>query len=123
MKYLCLCYYDTTAFAALDPVELEAIGPACRPYDAALKATGKMMIQGSLSMPETWTTIVPEEGQPVVKAGPYLEGSQQAGAFFFVEAASNDEAIVAASKHAAANVGEKLGFAVEVRACDMFETF
>ena len=47
MKYLCLCYYDAEKEARLSQEELEAIGPACKPHDAALRATGKVVVQGS----------------------------------------------------------------------------
>lgn len=49
MKYVCFCYYDTEKFAALSQAELEAIGRECPPHDAALRATGKVVAQGSLS--------------------------------------------------------------------------
>ena len=123
MKYLCLCYYDTNAFTSLSPSELEAIGPACRPHDAALKATGKLIVQGSLSLPDSWSHFIPRAGKPSLMQGPYIKGSRQAGAFFVIEAETDEEAQQAASKHAAANYGEHLGFAVEVRACEMFETY
>jgi len=55
--------------------------------------------------------------------GPYIKGSRQAGAFFVIETETDEEAQQAASKHAAANYGEHLGFAVEVRSCEMFETY
>jgi hypothetical protein len=123
MKYLCLCYYDADAFAGLSPSELEAIGPACQPHDAALKATGKLIVQGSLSTPDTWSHFVPKEGKPELAQGPYLRGNRQAGAFLLIEAETTEEAQQVASRHAAANYGEHLGFAVEVRACEMFETY
>ena len=43
MKFLCLCYYDTDAFAKLDPAALAKIPAACKPHDERLKATGKVM--------------------------------------------------------------------------------
>lgn len=55
--------------------------------------------------------------------GPYLEGSRQAGAFFLIDADSIEEAELVASKHAAANYGEHIGFAVEVRGCELFEAY
>ncbi|MGH8857843.1 MAG: YciI family protein, partial [Polaromonas sp.] len=73
MKYLCLCYYDTNVFSKLSPADLQAIGPACRPHDAALKATGKLIAQGSLSLPDTWSHFIPREGKPHLVQGPYLE--------------------------------------------------
>jgi hypothetical protein len=121
MKYLCLCYYDTEKFASLDPDELETVGPACRPYDALLKDTGKVISSGSLASLQDWRTIRPVNRQPVVTDGPLSRAAQQAGAFFIVEADDIDEATAVASNHAAANYGEHLGFAVEVRPCDSFE--
>lgn len=123
MKFLCLCYYDTAAFALLDPAEMEDVGNACRPHDAALKATGKLVAQGSLSAPEAWSHFISKECQPELRPGPYLDATRRVGAFFLVEAESMEEAQAVASKHAAANYGEHIGFAVEVRACEMYESF
>ena len=123
MKFLCLCYYDADALARLSPSEAQAIGADCEPHDRALRATGKVTMQGSLSSPDTWVHFVPKDGRPVERSGPYLTGSRHSGAFFVVDADNADEAKRVASKHAAANIGEHLGFAVEVRACDKYETY
>lgn len=66
--------------------------------------------------------LVPDRGTPRLRADPWLDARDQAGAFFLIEAESDEEARQVASKHAAANYGEELGFAVEVRACESFET-
>lgn len=55
--------------------------------------------------------------------GRYLATPHQAGAFFIINAATEEEALRVASKHAAANYGENLGFAVEVRACDSYDAY
>ncbi|HYG54020.1 MAG TPA: YciI family protein [Burkholderiales bacterium] len=123
MKYLALCYYDTAAFEKLPAPEAEKIGPACKPHDANLKATGKLVIQGSLADPGKWFHFVPKDGKPQHRDGAYAEGTRQAGAFFIFEAADPEQARRIASKHAAANFGEHLGFAVEVRPCAMFEKY
>ncbi len=121
MKFLCLCYYDTVAFGLLTAEEIEEVGKACRPHDANLKATGKVVAQGSLSAPEAWSHFISREDQPQLRHGPYQPSNRLAGAFFLLEAASMEEAQEAASKHAAANYGEHMGFAVEIRACEMYE--
>ncbi|WP_303909514.1 YciI family protein [Thiohalomonas denitrificans] len=123
MKYLCLCYYDTDAFANLNSSDEQAIAAACQPHEAALKATGKLVTQGSLSSPDSWTHFVPRNGKPSLVQGPYIKSSRQAGAFFVIEAKTFEEAQRVASRHAAANFGEHLGFAVEVRACEMYDTY
>jgi hypothetical protein len=121
MKYLCLCYYDAEKEAQLSPEELAAIGPACKPHDAILRATGKVVVQGSLAPYQEWKTIRPLNGAPVVTDGPLLTVAQLAGAFMIIEADSMDEATSVASKHAAANYGEHIGMAVEVRAYESFD--
>ena len=121
MKYLCLCYYDTEKFSRLSPEQLAEIGPACRPHDAILRATGKVVVQGSLAEPEDWKTIRPVNGTPVVSNGPLSDATQRAGAFIIVEADTIDEATAVASKHAAANYGDHVGMAVEVRQCESFD--
>ncbi len=121
MKYLCLCYYDAKKFKTLSPAEQEAIGPACEPHDKQLRATGKVRVQSSLSLPETWKCVRPRNGQPVSSDGPLSPADQQVGAFLIIEADTMEEATRVASKHATANVGENLGFAVEVLACERFE--
>ncbi|WP_223671200.1 YciI family protein [Kangiella shandongensis] len=123
MKYLCLCYYNTDAFSTLSPSELEAVGKACVPHDSALKATGKVLAQGSLAAPDSWTHFVPENGEPNLVNEPYIKSSDLAGGFFIIEADSVEEAQTIASKHAAANYGEHLGFAVEVRECEAYESY
>jgi hypothetical protein len=52
-----------------------------------------------------------------------MQGTRQAGAFFIIEAASSQEAQTIASKHAAANYGEHIGFAVEVRECEHYQAY
>lgn len=123
MKYLCLCYYDVDIVSNLSPEEGAKIGPACQPYDGLLQATGKLVVHASLSHPDSWSYFVPQDGKPHHVQGRYLPGPQQAGAFFIIEAESEEEALQAAANHAAANYGEKLGFAVEVRACESYDTF
>jgi hypothetical protein len=121
MKFLCLCYYDTAAFARMTPEEAAKIEPACKPHDARLKATGKVTLIGSLSFPDKWSTFVPKNGKPEHRSGPHTDDSRQAGAFFIVEAKDMEEARQVASRHPAANFGEELGFAVELRPCEIYQ--
>jgi hypothetical protein len=121
VKFLCLCYYDTEAFARISAEAAAKIEPACKPHDASLKATGKVKIIGSLAFPQQWSTFVPATGAPEHRAGPYTGDTKQAGAFFIVEANDMEEARRVASKHPAANFGAHLGFAVEVRPCEVYE--
>jgi hypothetical protein len=121
MKFLCLCYYDTAALARMSAEQAAKIEPACKPHDARLKATGKVAVIGSLAFPEKWSSFVPRNGRPEHRPGAYTDDTRQAGAFFIVEAKDMEEAKQVASKHPAANFGEELGFAVEVRPCETYQ--
>jgi hypothetical protein len=121
MKYLCCLYYDTRKFAALSPAQLKAIGPKCAPHDAALRATGNVLVQASLAVPKTWKSLRPRKVKPVISDGPHLKTDQHIGAFLIVEAKGMAEAVRVASKHPAANIGGDMGWAVEVSVCESFE--
>jgi hypothetical protein len=107
----------------LSQSEKQEIGMACAPHDAALKATGRVEAQASLSEPDSWSHFVPKDGKPTLRQGPYIRNNRQAGAFFIIEADSVEEAQKVASKHAAANYGDKIGFAVEIRGCETFQSY
>jgi hypothetical protein len=115
MKYLCLAYYDEKKFDALSKDELRALVSRCSQHDEELRNTGQVVLQGSLGEPKTATTIRPRNGKPLVTDGPYTETKEQVGGFFMIEARDLNEAIVIASKHPAAHLGEQVGWAVEVR--------
>ncbi len=121
MKYIVMCYYDTEKFASLSPEQMAEIGPNCAPFDQALRATGKVLWVASLADPEEWKSIRPVQDKPQVSAGPMVNIKQQIGAVFLVEADSLEEATLVASNHPAANYGEHIGFAVEVRACNSYD--
>jgi hypothetical protein len=121
MKYLCLAYYDVKAFAALSGSELDAIVSRCPPHDEALRRSGHLVVQASLGSPQASTTLRPRNGKPAVTDGPFTETKEQVGGFFIIEARDLNEAIRVASKHPAANLGEQVGWAVEVRPIEGYE--
>ena len=121
MKYLCLAYYDERAFEALSKPEFDAIVGRCPAHDAALRGSGRLVVQASLGSPRASTVLRPRNGKPVVADGPFVETKEQVGGFFIIEAADLDEAIRVASKHPAANIGERVGWAVEIRPIEGYE--
>ena len=121
MKYLCLAYYDEQAFEGLSKAEFDAIVSKCPAYDEALRKSGHLVVQASLGSPRSSTVLRPKNGKPMVTDGPFVETKEQVGGFFIIEAADLDEAIRVASKHPAANVGERVGWAVEIRPIDGYE--
>jgi hypothetical protein len=121
LKYLCLGYYDEKRFEALPKPEVAAIVAQCHAHDAALHASGKLLMVASLESPQLATSIRPKAGMPSVTDGPFAETKEQLGAFFIIEADDRDEAIRIASMHPAAHLGEQVGWGVEVRAIEMFQ--
>jgi hypothetical protein len=121
VKYLCLAYYDEQAFEALSKPEFDAIVSQCPACDAALRGSGRLVVQASLGSPRASTVLRPKNGRPMVTDGPFVETKEQVGGFFIIEAADLDEAIRVASKHPAANIGERVGWAVEIRPIEGYE--
>ncbi len=121
MKYLCLAYYNERAFEALSKAEVEALVSQCPAYDEALRNSGHLVIQASLGSTRATTTVRPRNGKPVVTDGPFIETKEQVGGFFIIEARDLNEAIRVASKHPAANIGEQVGWAIEVRPIEAYE--
>lgn len=123
MKYLCLACYDVEKFNALSPEKLQALVSQCPAHDAALRASGALRIQASLGEPPDTRTIRPRNGKPTVTDGPYIETKEQVGGFFIIDATDMNEALRIAAKHPAALLGEDVGWAVEVRPVEFFESY
>ena len=94
---------------------MKALVSECPKHDEELRKSGHVGLQGSLGELKATTTIRPRNGKPLVTDGPYTETKEQVGGFFMIEARDLNEAIVIASKHPAAHLGEQVGWAVEVR--------
>jgi hypothetical protein len=120
MKFLCLAYYDEKKFGALSKAEVDALVSRCAHHDEELRATGRVTVVASLDAPRAATALRPRNGKPLVTDGPYAETKEQLGSFFLIDAADRAEAIRIASKHPAANLGEAVGWGIEVRAIETF---
>jgi hypothetical protein len=121
MKFLCLCYYDLDAFGRFGPAEFEEMGRICEPHDAALKATGKVPLIGSLGMPDEFRTIRADRDGVTVEEGPYANTRQPFGAFLLVEADSIDQAVEIARLHPGTHLGHMMKGGIEVRPIDHLE--
>jgi hypothetical protein len=115
MKFLVLAYYHEKTFEKASPEEMKAIVAQCEPLDKALNATGKMEMVASLAATKETVSVRPRNGKPWVTDGPYVETKEQLGSFFLIEAADMKEAIQLASMHPAANLGEGMGWGIEIR--------
>jgi len=118
MKYLCLAYYDVPTYEALTDEQKAALYPACKPHDDALRATKKLVVSASLGEPAR--TLRTRGGKMSIIDGPYVETKEQVGGLFIIEADDAEQAMAVAAKHPAAQMGEALGWVVEVRPIDMW---
>jgi hypothetical protein len=121
MKYLCLAYYNEKAFGALSEAEVKALVSQCPAFDGELRKSGHLVIQACLGPTGATSTVRPKNGKPLVTDGPFIETKEQVGGFFIIEARDLNEAIRVASKHPAANIGEQVGWGVEVRPIEAYE--
>jgi len=121
MKYLCLAYYDEKAFAALPKPEVDALVSQCPSHDAALRASGHLVVQASLGASRESTCLRPRSGKVAVTDGPFVETKELVGGFFIIEARDLNEAIRVASMHPAAHLGERVGWGIEVRPIEFFQ--
>lgn len=113
MKYLCLLYGNQQKISQLSKEEFASLVEKCRPHDAELQRTGAVLTVESLE----WdvTTVRPRDGKPTVVDGPFVETRDVVGSFMVIEARDLNEAIRIASLHPAANMGEGLGWGIEIR--------
>lgn len=121
MKYLCLAYYHPDKMAALSPAQRQALVSQCPPRDANLWKSGAMVLSASLGGPGEPFSVRPRGGKPMLTDGPYTEAKELVGGFFIIEAASREEAIRLVSMHPAAELGEDVGWGIEVFPIGFFQ--
>lgn len=113
MKYLCLLYGNQEKSAGLSKEQYGALVERCKVHDAELQRTGAVKSVESLE----WdvTTVRARDGKPTVTDGPFVETRDVVGSFMVIEARDLNDAIRIASLHPAANMGEDLGWGIEIR--------
>lgn len=113
MKYLCLAYGDQKKMEALSKAEFEDLKAQCGVHDAELRRSGHLVSAQSLEW--ATSTLRSQGGKVVVTDGPFVESKEKIGGLIVIEARDWNEALRIASLHPAAHLGEKLGWAIEVR--------
>ncbi len=113
MKYLCLLYGNQEKLAKRSKAEFNARVEKCKGHDAGLGRTGAVRTVETLE----WdvTTVRARGGKPTVIDGPFVETRDVVGSILVIEAHDLNDAIRIASLHPAANMGEELGWGIEIR--------
>src|SRR5215217_2039872 len=86
MKYICLGYIDSNAFASIPEKEQQAMMDSCCAYDDQLRAHGHFKGGEGLQPPTTATTLRYASGRVVVTDGPFAETKEQLGGILILEA-------------------------------------
>ena len=75
-----------------------------------------------LHPPRQSAVVRARNGKVTIDAGPFAVAKTQVGGFFIIEARDLNEAIRVAAMHPAGQLNEHLGWAVEVRPIEVFES-
>jgi hypothetical protein len=113
MRYLLLAYGVEERFNSMTEAQRVEIGNRCKALDVELNATGKVV--GSFSLGWGSKSMRRKEGKLVVTDGPFIDTKEVVGGLVIIEADGFEEAVQIASLHPAAQLGEELGFGIELR--------
>ena len=105
MKYICLGYIDSNAFASIPEAEQQAMMDSCLAYDDQLRANGHFKGGEALQPPNTAMTLRYANGRVVVTDGPFAETKEQLGGIMILEARDLNHAVELISKHPGAKFG------------------
>jgi hypothetical protein len=114
-----LAYRNEEKFKSLPASERDALMGKVMPVDAEFKKDKRVTMNAGLQW-GTATTLRLREGKLMVTDGPFLETKEVVGGVFLIEAKDLNEAIAVAKGHPAAQFGDGLGFAIEVRPVNSF---
>ncbi|APR81733.1 Hypothetical protein A7982_07082 [Minicystis rosea] len=109
MRYACLIYFDPRNVFDQSP-EAEAALREAGPYNEELRASGHLVTEGALQLPDQAMTVHVRDGKMSATDGPYMETKEVLGGFIVIEARDLNEAV----RIGAGIPLAKLGF-VEVR--------
>src|SRR4051812_40348034 len=105
MKYICLGYIDSNAFASVSEAEQHAMMDSCCAYDDQLRANGHFKGGEALQPPNTAMTLRYANGKLLVTDGPFAETKEQLGGIMILEARDLNHAVDLISKHPGAKFG------------------
>src|SRR5687767_13419547 len=105
MKYVCLGYFDETAWEKLSDNERNEFMDRCLEYDETLKQNGHVAGGEALQSARNGATVQMKNGKISVTDGPYIETKEQLGGILMLEAKNLDEAIRLISNHPGINAG------------------
>jgi hypothetical protein len=109
MRYACLVYFDPQKVFDRSQ-EAEAALRDAGAYNDALRASGHLVSDGALQLPDQAMTVCVRDGKMSATDGPFMETKEILGGFLVIEARDLNEAV----RIGAGIPLAKLGF-IEVR--------
>ncbi len=109
MRYACLVYFDPQEVFDGSP-EAEAALRDTGPFNEALRATGQLVGEQALQLPDQAMTVRVRDGRMSATDGPFMETKEVLGGSLLIEARDLNEAVRIAAGIPLARLG-----AVEVR--------
>jgi hypothetical protein len=92
MRYACLVYFDPKKVFDRSP-EAEAALRDSGPYSHELQASGHMVTEGALELPQQAMTVHVRDGKMSATDGPFMETKEILGGFIVIEARDLNEAV------------------------------
>jgi hypothetical protein len=92
MRYACLVYFDPQKVFS-QSAEAEAALRDTGPYNAELRASGQLVTEGALELPQQAMTVQVRDGKMSATDGPFMETKEVLGGFLVVEARDLNEAL------------------------------
>lgn len=103
MRYACIVHVDSSLIDAASPEELAALDRQNQEANAALTASGHLVLDLALS--DAARLVRSRGGQVSTTDGPYVESKEHLGGFFVIEARDLDEALEIARREPMARFG------------------
>ena len=105
MKFVCLGYYNETAFENLSPEDGQRMMEECFAYDDVLRQGGHYIGGEALDSSRKAVTLRMNNGSVEATDGPYAETKEVLGGILFLEARDMAHAVELMSKHPGVGVG------------------
>ncbi len=98
MQYLLLIYSDESIQQSMEPARSQQYIEDYRTFTANIIAAGNFKAGDALMPVSTAKSVRMRDGERLVTDGPFAETREQLGGYYFVEAASEEEAIAIAAQ-------------------------
>ena len=105
MKYVCLGFYDETAFAQIPQADAQRKMEDCFAYDDELRRGGHFLGGEALDSARNGVTLRMKGAEIIVTDGPYVETKETLGGILLLEARDLNHAIALMSKHPGVRMG------------------